>query len=244
MTGRLVRYALWQFRDYVFERGIPTLIVLVLMFFPLVAAFRAGQEATFDGEPLAEAAVTGFIGVLPTLGFITVLLAVNGIISSDRKRGYYRFLFAKPVSPLRYYTQAFVVNWLGLLLVMGLLLLGFGALVRPVSPTGLLAFISLWYLSLGGWTLLMSAITRFDWVLTAATWGLAQVLRVVYPAHASWWGRALDVLLPPFHHMGQTGDALMRGAPLSVTALLWIAGYGVAAFALGLLVLRQRPLAS
>jgi hypothetical protein len=244
VRGRLARYALWQFRDYVFERGIPTLIVLVLMFFPLVAALRAAEGSLFDGEPVAAAALAAFIGLLPTLGFVTILLGVNGIISHDRKRGYYRFLFAKPVSPIRYYAQAFVVNWVGLLCVMGVLLLAFAALVRPVSPTGLLAFISVWYLSLGGYMVLMSAITRFDWVLTAATWGLAQVLRAVYTPDASWLGRALDILLPPFHRMGETGMAFMRGTGVPATTLLWIAGYGVAALVIGLLVLRRRPLAS
>ncbi len=244
MRGRLSRYALWQLRDYVFERGIPLLLVNALMFFPVVAALRGLKRLAPDAASFPDAALAGFIGLLPTLAFVSVLLSVNGIISYDRKRGFYRFLFAKPVSVTRFYAQSFAFNWIGCVLIMSAVVLAFTALVYPISLAGFLTFVSLWYLSLGGVTFLFSAITRFDWVALGATFFAAQVLRLLYPAERSWYGRALDIALPPFHRIGETGAALVRGTDVSSATLLWIAGYGVAAFVLGLLVLRRRPLAS
>ena len=47
---------------------------------------------------------------------LSVLIAVNGIVSTDRKKGYYRFLFAKPVSAGRaIYAQLFFVYMAGML---------------------------------------------------------------------------------------------------------------------------------
>ena len=100
------------------------------------------------------------------------------------------------------------------------------------------------YLSLGGLGFFYSTLARFDWVLMGATWGLAQVLRAVYPAHESRAGRVLDVLLPPFHQMRDAGLQLARGEPAESRTLIWLLAWGISGLVLGLLILRRRPLAT
>ncbi len=57
-------------------------------------------------------------GILGTIVFVGALFAMNGIVANDRKQGFYRFLFAKPMTPSRYYGQAFFVHWAGFVAVM------------------------------------------------------------------------------------------------------------------------------
>ena len=60
-------------------------------------------------------------GTLNALVFLGALFAMNGIVANDRKLGFYRFLFAKPVTPSRYYGQAFVLHWAGFMVVIAVL---------------------------------------------------------------------------------------------------------------------------
>ena len=45
------------------------------------------------------------------------IFATSGLVSDDRSRNYYRFLFAKPLDPIRYYAQAFVLRGLVIILI-------------------------------------------------------------------------------------------------------------------------------
>lgn len=241
MRARLARYSVWQLRDYVFERGLPSLIVTTLVLLPIAAQFRAMRAvADFRPEEFAGAALAQ---LAPTFGFFVVLLAVNGIISNDRKSGAYRLLFARPISIGRFYAQAFVVNWIGAMLVTGVMLVAFSMAVHPVAPGGLFAFVSLYYVALGGLGFLFSSVARLDWTLMAGALAAAVLARAVWPPEASWYGRVLDVVLPPLHRVGEVGTALVGGADVPATTVLWLAAYGTAAFVLGLVVLRVRAMA-
>ena len=246
MRARLGRYALWQFRDYIMERGLPTLIVSALMLFPVAASMyeRAPQLPEAQRALLARGALATVLN--GPLGFVIVLLAVNGIVSTDRKQGYYRFLCAKPLAIPRYYAQSFAVNAVGAIAATAAVIAGFGAVVEPVFPPGALAFVGVYYVALGGIIFLVSTLTRLDWVVTAAIWALAQLLRGVFPREQSWYGRLLDVTLPPAHRVGDVGQALLGdGAarladPAVLPSVLWLAGWGATAFIAGLVVLRKR----
>ena len=236
-------YIGWQARDFVTERGAPLLIVATLMSFPIVMGLRH----LADNMPPLQAAMSARYGVLQLFAefsLISVLIGINGVVSNDRVKGYYRFLFAKPVSIPRYYAQAYIVNGLGLIAtatgVLGVIyLLGY-----PVFPARVLLMVALVYLSLGGLGFFYSTLARFDWVLMGATWGMAQVLRAVFPAQESRGGRILDLVLPPFHRLRDTGLQLARGEAPSTTTILWLLAWGVAGFVIGLLILRRRPLAT
>ncbi len=236
-------YLGWQARDFVVERGAPLLIVASLMTFPLIMGLRQ-LETTAAPIQAATSARYAVVQLFAEFSLISVLIGINGVVSSDRVKGYYRFLFAKPVSIPRYYAQAYLVNGVGLVFAaLGVLGAIYG-LGYPVLPVRVLLMVVLVYLSLGGLGFFYSTLARFDWVLMGATWGLAQVLRAVYPAHESRAGRVLDVILPPFHRLRDVGLQLARGETPESTILLWLLGWGITGLVLGLLILRRRPLAT
>lgn len=241
MRARLWRYLGWQARDFAVERGAPLLIVASLMTFPIIMALREMRAAGIARPEIT--ARYAILAMFAQFSFIAVLIGINGVVSNDRVRGYYRFLFAKPVSIPRYYAQAFIINGLGLLTATAGILGVIYALGYPIFPVRVLLMTGLVYLAMGGLGFLYSTLARFDWVLMGATLGLAHVLRV-YPRPDSRAGRVLDVVLPPFHRLQDVGLQLARGEAVEPTMLAWLLGWGIAGFLLGLLILKRRPLAS
>lgn len=125
-----------------------------------------------------------------------------------------------------------------------LVLAAYAALVYPVWAPGALLFVALYFLLFGGIGLLLSAVTRYDWMALGLVWALAQLLRSLFPADESWYGRVLDVSLPPLHVLSAMGGALVRGEAVPPFSYVWVTAYGSAALLLGLIIVRRRPLAS
>ena len=95
--NRLPWYSLWQFRDFVMDRGIAIVIIGMLWGYVLIEPMRRTMGAAFAVGPRSPAwplVITDTSSVVS----LAVLIALNGIVSTDRKTGYYRFLFSKPVS--------------------------------------------------------------------------------------------------------------------------------------------------
>lgn len=241
--ARLWSYLAWQARDFVFERGAPLLIVATLMGFPIIMGLREIAQQSPNPMQAEAAARYAIVQLFAEFSLIAVLIGINGVVSNDRVRSYYRFLFAKPVSIPRYYAQAYLVNGVGLVATASGVSAAIYALGYPVFAARALLTVGLVYVSLGGLGFFYSTIARFDWVLMGGTWGLAQVLRAVYPANESRAGEVLDVLLPPFHRLREVGVQLARGESVDAGTLAWLLGWGIAGFVLGLLILRRRPLA-
>jgi hypothetical protein len=242
--ARLWRYLLWQARDFVVERGAPLLIVAFLMWGPVIVTLRRMSGAMPDSTLVRANAVSVIVEGFATFSVIAVLVGINGVVSNDRVRGYYRFLFAKPVSIPRYYAQAYAVNGIGLMVTAAIVLAAIYALGHSVFLVKALWMVALVYVSLGGLGFLFSTLLRFDWILMGATLGLAHVLRFLFPSGGSRGGQVLNVILPPFHQLSDVGTQLARGETADSSMLLWLVGWGVSAFLLGLLILRRRPLAS
>lgn len=242
MQGRLARYALFQATDYARERGLPLLLVgaLLLLMAAQGAIGSAGVELGGGGMRALALAMVFLELFAPT----AVLIAVNGIISGDRKHRFYRLLFAKPISAPRYYAQAFVVSLLGTLAATLVVLLVFRAVFGAVPIAGSLHFVLLYFLLFGGVGFLLSAITEYDWIALGVVWSLAWLLRSWFPAGESWFGRVVDVLLPPLQLLAGAAAPLLGGVGIDTRSRLWVVGYGVAAIAAALLVVRFRPMAS
>ncbi|HET7550302.1 MAG TPA: hypothetical protein VFK04_03370 [Gemmatimonadaceae bacterium] len=242
MSGRLARYALFQTTDYVRERGIPLLLVGALLL--LLAGQGVVGSAGIDlggGGVRALAIAMVFLELFaPT----AVLIAVNGIVSGDRKHRYYRLLFSKPISAPRYYAQAFLVSLFGTLAATLLVLVAFRAIFGAIPIWGSLHFVLLYFLLFGGVGFLLSAITEYDWIALGVVWSLAWLLRSWFPAGESWFGRVVNVLLPPLQLLAGAAAPFLGGAGIDTHSRLWAVGYGVAALATGLLVVRFRPMAS
>jgi len=265
--GRVGAYALWQLRDYFKDRGVPTLIVATLSAYlglsPILERLpRLGDPAparllqrfgTAEAVYAARMAEFNFMflrSILGTLVFLGALFAMNGIVANDRKQGFFRFLFAKPVSPSRYYGQAFFVHWFGYMVVMSLLGVVYGFVVWPVLTQPLLLVIALMFVAYSGIAFLLSAAARWDWMSLVAVSVLSTFAWARFGESAHPLAKLL-YLLPPLHRSDEVyaavsgGPMLAAGPPPAIPwpILGWLAGYGVACYLAGLVVLRHRRLA-
>ena len=258
--ARLARYGLWQLRDYFMNRGSLTFALCVALgygqVFPMtqtidyrVNSMTATALARYGGSrDAAKAAlrheavqgfVTSFTGVIV---FIGALLAIHGIAAGDRKSGSYRFLFAKPLSPFRFYAQEFLVHLAGFIVVFTALGLLFGTLVAPVLSVKLLlaaALMFFFYASIG---FVFSAATPADWLPLIAVSLLSQLIWDNYADSPRALAK-LRYLLPPLTRTGEFYGTFLTGSEVPWHLTWWFAGYGAACFALGLWVLRRRRLA-
>jgi hypothetical protein len=243
--ARLVEYVPWLARDYMTNQGpstaIAILLIAVLTISPALQGVTGGR-ATMGEIPLEIATRMLRLMVTP-LAIIGTLFATNGIIANDRKLGYYRFLFSKPLSPLAFYATTFAVHGAGLLLICAGLLGIWSLAVRPMFPLGVFVVMFIMYVAYGGLGFLLSAAWRFDWF---------SLLTVLLVANVGWtvWGAVGGLrhwvlyVLPPVHRAGEVYALVFRDAatPFPWKSIAWLLAYGAICFALGLVVIRKRPL--
>jgi hypothetical protein len=240
-AASLARYSLWQFRDFVLERGVAILIIGFLWGYVLIAPLRGAlgpAMATGQGSQIWGMVLQGASAIVS----LSVLIAVNGIVSTDRKLGYYRFLLSKPVNPVLYYGQAFFVGMLGVLACIFVLA---GLLYQVVPTFSILNFVlytALIYIAMGGIGFFVSVATRFDWVSLAAVWLGSRILRGLYGPRGGWRSKAVE-LLPPVHKLDEVANSLIATGTAHATDVLWLLGYGALFFVLGLALLRWGSLA-
>lgn len=257
--ARLGAYALWQIRDYFIDRGTPTALIGALFGYMVGGPMLAGVSMRlarmspnaiaglggFDAARatmLAELTGTFLTLLLGNLVFLGALFAMNGIVANDRKLGFYRFLFSKPLTPERYYGQAFVLHWAGFLLVFTLLALLFHLLVAPVLTLSLVAAVGLMYLCYAGIAFALSAAARWDWLSLVAVTVASNYLWTRYGESRGALAGLL-YLFPPLHRTSEVYAAVAKHVALPWHLLGWFAGYGAVCFVIGLVVLRHRRLA-
>ena len=239
--ANLARYSPWQFRDFIMERGIAIVIIGMLWGYLLIEPLRRAMGSAFAAGPRSPTWPL-VITVASSVVSLSVLIAVNGIVSTDRKMGYYRFLFSKPISAVAYYAQLFFVCMAGVLFSM-LLLAGVLRMVIPeFSILNFLLYAAVIYIAMGGIGFFISVATRFDWLTLAAVWVGSRVLRDVYGARPDWRAKAVE-LLPPVHKLTDVSTSMITDGTAHASDVLWLLGYGALFFALGLLILRRGSLA-
>jgi hypothetical protein len=251
--GRLGRYALWQLRDFALQRGAAMLAIALALAYPVIAGSHSSRQITMmvDGavttrtlpvDPV-QAAEASLGGVLWPVIILGVLLSVRGLVSDDRRYGYHRFLFAKPVSVTRYYAQSYAVQFAGFLAVVGVLILLFALFLRPVAMMpGLFASAAVLFALVGSVGFLLSTVTRGDWLWLLVTMGISAAVSGLHAEGARWLA-PLVVILPPVGELPEIMSALMSpGFALPVDRLLWVLGYGALSVALALHILRRRAL--
>jgi len=236
--GRVLKYSLWQFRDFAMEKGISIMIIGILLGFLQLLPFRLPGSPELTPELIARIVRS----LANTVLLIWVFIAVNGIISNDRKLGYYRFLFAKPIRPLHYYGQLWFTHLVGLLSALVLVSGLFFVFAGRFNVWNLVLYATLLYVSLGGIGFFVSAITKHELPVLAAIWLGSSVLRSIYGNDTGWKNSALDVL-PPVHTLDAVMRSLIATGTADVVHVLWLAGYGALFLVLGLIVLQRRPLA-
>jgi hypothetical protein len=239
--GRLGRYSLWQFRDFVIDRGIAILIIGLLWGYVLIAPLRAGMGPRLMLNP-SSTVWPLVIMVSSSIVALSVLIALNGIVSNDRKMGYYRFLFSKPVNAVLYYAQLFLVHMVGVVVAMLVLSAVLHTIVPAFSIANFLLYAVLIYVAMGGIGFFLSVATRYDWLTLAAVWLGSHVLRDAYGAKPGLPGKLVQ-LLPPVHKLTDVAQGMISYRSASASDVIWLLGYGAVFFALGLLLLRQGSLA-
>ncbi|HWZ58567.1 MAG TPA: hypothetical protein VNW46_06270 [Gemmatimonadaceae bacterium] len=236
-TARLGRYAVWQLYDYGRGVGGATVVLSGLAITMLTMTSLWGLAHT----PIAQGATSALLGVL---GFLGPIFACSGLVSEDRSKGYYRFLLAKPVSPVRFYAQAFLLRGAAFLGITAAVWAACALLLGTGSFIGTMAYAALCYLTVGGVTLLNSTLGRHAWLATLLLGGAAGIVTGFTRTTSMWrplW-LALHAVLPPFHLTSVLSQALMRGGDVLNTAgvIAWFAGYGLLAVAAALTVIRGR----
>lgn len=235
----LLRYGAWQLWDYLRDKGVATMIVISLFASLSLMAIRASAP----GRTLANADPAilraAFASQLATFCVLGTLFAVNGIVANDRKMGYHRFLFAKPVTIPAYYAQAFVLHGIGVLVIAYVLAALYAVIAIPVFPPAMPIAVVAAYLGIGGIGFLFSTFWRFDWLSTLAVFAVAGFLRSFYREDTGILGNLVK-LLPPADRMDEVMRAAGMGTPIPTGDAIHFAAYGIVCFALGLLHLRTR----
>jgi hypothetical protein len=239
--GRLARYSLWQIRDFVLERGIAIVIIGFLLGYMVLEPLRRTMGPAFSTGP-ASPAWPLVISVVSSVVSLAVLIALNGMVSTDRKMGYYRFLLSKPVSPVAYYAQLFFVYMAGVLVAMLILSGVLYAVVPTFKIVNFLLYTAIIYIAMGGIGFFVSVATRFDWLTLAAVWLGSRLLRDVFGPKPGWQSKLVE-LLPPVHKLSPVSQSLITTGSADTSDILWLLGYGALFFALGLLLLRRGSLA-
>jgi len=245
MKGRLGKYSLWQFRDFFMQHGIGIAVIGLLWGYTLLAPLRAAISVQSAVTPMGPGSPIWslVLQITSAVVSVSVLIAMNGIVSADRKSGYYRFLFSKPVNRVLYYTQLFFVYMVGVMLIMAVL----SSLLRIILPTFNVAYFLLYaalvYIAMGGIGFLLSVSTRYDWLTLAAVWLGSRILRGIYAGpHAGWKGKAVQ-LLPPVHRLDDVANSLIGTGSAHLPDVVWLLAYGAVCFVIGLMILRYGSLA-
>lgn len=244
MKAGLLRYAPWQLRDYMRDRGLITFALATIIAGLAWLAWR--EQALAAGmapRAMNRGQAAGYIGsVFGFFAWFGTLTAVNGLASNDRTRGYFRLMFSRPVSVVWYYLQLWAINGLGLALVLSVLLGIFSVLVLPFYPAALLLWIAVYWIFLGGIGFLLSALTRFDGMALVVLFLLSALLRTAAGDASGTGARIVRVVALPVDRAHAMLQPVLDGGVLARDAV-GILVYGLVALTLGVLVLRWRELA-
>lgn len=250
--ARLARYSLWQIRDFTLNTALVTLVLFGLLGAMFVLQLHAQAEmfANMHRTQPPAMVLRTYGELLGMFSFTAPILALNGILATDRTSGYTRFLFAKPLSPLSYYAQSLVVRVVGFVAVACLLQYVWSVFEPPALSWRFVVDMTGFVLTIGGMVFVLSALTKYDGLLVVVFMLLTALLR------DRWFGttgvrHAAAYLFPPlgrlsdvqawFLGLDATGEP-SPAVPFPATGFWWNVGYGLAMFAVGFVILRKRSL--
>jgi hypothetical protein len=251
MRARITAYAGVQLRDY-FVARMPLIVMATVATAWAYAATNGLTMAAFDASAGIEGRAElqrAFQVLLATFAFIAASVAAHGLVARDRRRGYDRVIFSRPLDPVRYYTQGFVLAGVAGALLGAAAADVYAVAVHPVSVLGAAAYIGLAWLTIGGLAFALSTVTRFHLPLLVLLLSADFALdRYATSLRASGAGSAvIDLaryLLPPGHVVASLSEPFSRGFTFDGRVLIWPLAFGVACFVAALVLLRRRPFGS
>lgn len=238
--SRLLRYARYQLSDYFWERGAMVVIVGLLNLASSVVTLYdlpPEERVVVPGNEVAKDVLITF----GTLMLLAVLFSSQELISRSRKLGFYKLIFAKPVNPVLFYGQLFVLNLLGTIILISILAGVFSVVTTPVPIWRIAAVTGCGFVLLGGIGFLASAFVNFDSLLVIGIVGVSLIVSIYGKAHGG-IAAAVAKVLPPVQQMHNM-NGLMIGLDANTTDVIWVLAYGIGAFIAGLVALRYRELA-
>lgn len=250
MTTRTVRwlaYARWQLFDALWQRlALPlglTMLFTVAGFYSMreMGSGRPDVWATADGRRFAGMMLRQAMSMFIPLA---VLMGTNGMVAQDRQKGFFRFIFSKPVPVPGFYVSAFLIHaalaTAGAALVAG----GIGWYSAPQPVLGVAMACALTFALLGSLLFLLSTLTYQDGLLFIIIWMFTLTLRQVEPAmKAGHWLHTAVRVLPPTHRLDAVRHALYAAEPYQAGDAWHVLAYGGACFVLAVIALRKLPLA-
>jgi hypothetical protein len=181
--------------------------------------------------------------VLVIFAFAAGAMAAFGLVSHHRSKAYDRLFFSRPISPLRYYMQGFVLGGFGGVLLAIVGAESYSIAVHPVSLLGVSGYVALAWLLVGGLALLLSTLTAFHLPVLAFVIG-ADLGLSRYTGGVSSTGAVAEVVqyvLPPTHVLVALGEPLARGLPVDPRVFVWPAGFGLVCVVIAMVLLQRRP---
>ncbi|MCH7474977.1 MAG: hypothetical protein IIA27_09925 [Gemmatimonadetes bacterium] len=235
MTATLPQYFPRQLRDMLLTRGAAMLVIGVVFSLPiLMGALRISQSGAIPQSGAAALLDGSLRGTSPFL----VMVATYGIIGEDVRRGYFRFLFAKPISPVLYYAQAFLAALIAFLAAQLIVVAVFALAVEPAWPERWLLERTVFFLSFGSVIFALSRVLPIDWLIGLLFFGVGSEVRDWYPVSESLRGKVFNVVFPPSHLM-ESGLFPVEGIEWGHVA--WVVGYAAMCLAIGLSLVRFMP---
>lgn len=238
--ARLVRYGRYQLQDFAVERVIFVVVLSVLNFGEPMMAARSlprDQRIVAADSPFGMQVAV----VFTTLILLAVLFCSQEIVSRQRKTGFYRFIFAKAVSPVAFYGQLFLVHLIGTVLIVTVLASLFSAVAAPVAVAHIAILTAIAFVLFGGVGFLASAFMRFDSIVVIVAFGVSALGKLAAAQYGGFAPKLANLLLPTDHLFALR--PLIFGDPVHAADVAWVVGYGAAAIALALAGVRYRQLA-
>lgn len=226
--------------DFLLERGLMVFVICLLNI--------AGLTISILSEPPEERALirasalgTDVLLIFASLIMLAVLFSSQELISRSRKLSYYRLVFAKPVSPVMYYAQLFVVHLIGTVALVSLLTELFSVIALPMHVPGIAALTAIGFVLLGGIGFLLSAFINHDSVVMIGLIGVAFIGKALADKYSGLLVTLLSHLIPLDHVFALR--PLLVGEPVAAGDVGWVLAYGLTSFLLGLVAVRYKQLA-
>lgn len=243
--GALALYARWQLRDALARALMPLVIFAGIAGIPLWSLVHQHTLAVMRAPgPLQQGAIQIYGNVMELSMTLGAFVLVSGLISADRTKQHFRFLFSRPVSPWRFYLQQFAISIVLFAACFSLIPVGFGLIFSPVPIVAVVMSAALYALIYGALALLCGALVNKDGALLIGVAVVSTVLQQLERTDAlPPWASALADALPPLATAAGLRARWLAERAIETGDLLLVVLYALGMLAAAFILIRRSPLA-